>query len=702
MNLKIMYLDVLNTPLGVLFAKFMGLVKSKISDYLQFKKDRLESSFLSHSEWTLLDKSVHLISIDDFNISIQESSLLERYTSFSMNHRFDILGSGWRNWGYFELTNEDNENEHGKNILDKDGNWLNLIVNKNNLPISKSIWIKIQSLNSNYEPIDWQKNVINGFRYSSKDWFKNKIKENKALSSDIKIPWEMSRLQHFIRMLVYSRLKDENAEAIIKEVQCQLLDFIMSNPPRWGVNWRSTMEVSIRAANMAFVLHLLSQQGEIDDEVKDIISKSIHEHLIFIDRYDESKNGLGNNHYLSNLAGFLCAASIFKSNHFLQSEIERKGRSLLKEINKQFLMDGGNFESSTAYHCLSLEMCIYGMFMIQFHKSQGTAFSSLDQQLYDKSNTRLFKAGTLLKNMIRNDESIPQFGDNDSARFFKVGFEGKIMSFEDAKKLYSNLEDSDGVIDKDDKYLDEDMLNYSSCTDILNAYFGTHNPNSRRALLSNSKSFNGIEFGTKDEKRLTYNKVKMESLKYEKRSQYRPSTEQNLNMKSGLSQHLYPATGFYIFKGNHFHLMINGSNRHVKQYWPHGHNDKLSFDLYIEGKPISRDPGSFTYTGDVDLRNIYRSEIAHNVPIHHNNQNLWPKGREGVFRLINKSTVEIIDYSEDGITLLLIMGDIKHFREWKILENSIEVIDRSNHDFELNDPIIAFSPGYGKRLAIST
>ena len=45
----------------------------------------------------------------------------------------------------------------------------------------------------------------------------------------------------------------------------------------------------------------------------------------------------------------------------------------------------------------------------------------------------------------------------------------------------------------------------------------------------------------------------------------------------------------------------------------HSHNDQLSFDLAVNGVNICGDPGSFTYTSDPEMRNLYRSTQMHST-----------------------------------------------------------------------------------------
>ncbi len=45
----------------------------------------------------------------------------------------------------------------------------------------------------------------------------------------------------------------------------------------------------------------------------------------------------------------------------------------------------------------------------------------------------------------------------------------------------------------------------------------------------------------------------------------------------------------------------------------HSHNDKLSFELHLHGRPVIVDPGTGTYTREPAVRNAFRATAAHNT-----------------------------------------------------------------------------------------
>ena len=144
-----------------------------------------------------------------------------------------------------------------------------------------------------------------------------------------------------------------------------VLDFVATNPPRYGVNWRSTMEVAIRVANWLLAHDLFRAYGaEWDGAFEAVFVRSVETHGRHIAGNLEYSPAWRNNHYLANLAGLVFVAAYLSPT----AETERWWRvaapGLADEIASQFLPDGGHFEASTSYHALAAELAAYAVAMI--------------------------------------------------------------------------------------------------------------------------------------------------------------------------------------------------------------------------------------------------------------------------------------------------------------------------------------------------
>ncbi len=75
----------------------------------------------------------------------------------------------------------------------------------------------------------------------------------------------------------------------------------------------------------------------------------------------------------------------------------------------------------------------------------------------------------------------------------------------------------------------------------------------------------------------------------------------------------FPVGGFFIAKNDRHYLFADYGEVGLKGRGGHGHNDLFSFELCIDKKPIVIDPGTPTYTGDLDTHLQYRSTYSHNA-----------------------------------------------------------------------------------------
>jgi hypothetical protein len=74
----------------------------------------------------------------------------------------------------------------------------------------------------------------------------------------------------------------------------------------------------------------------------------------------------------------------------------------------------------------------------------------------------------------------------------------------------------------------------------------------------------------------------------------------------------FPHAGIYVMRHADRYLICDCGPNGQRGNGGHAHNDTLSFELYA-GRPWIVDPGTYTYTGDLDAYNWFRSTAAHNT-----------------------------------------------------------------------------------------
>ena len=249
--------------------------------------------------------------------------------------------------------------------------------------------------------LPWHFDFKTGYRWNPKKFYKEiEIPYGKA---DIKIPWELSRFQHAAVLgQAYWLTGDEKyTEEFVRQVE----DWIDRNPHKFGVNWACTMDVAIRVANWILGFYFFKDSKTLTDDflVKFLKSLLIHGRHIMANL--ENK-GITNNHYLADLVGLIYLGIAFPEFAEARRWRELGVKELVLEMDKQVYDDGMDFEASTCYHRLALELFFYPTLLCQLNGID------LPQAFLDK----LEKMFDFVLYVLKPNGRMPQIGDNDNGR----------------------------------------------------------------------------------------------------------------------------------------------------------------------------------------------------------------------------------------------------------------------------------------------
>ena len=132
----------------------------------------------------------------------------------------------------------------------------------------------------------------------------------------------------------------------------------------------------------------------------------------------------------------------------------------------------------------------------------------------------------------------------------------------------------------------------------------------------------------------------------------------------------------------------------------HSHYDQLSIECFAEGKWIARDPGTGTYTDNLETRNLYRSLNSHWGP---NIDFNFKTDFTNTFKLINMSSGNVLEFNKEYFLGSAKFGHLQVLREVKIEKGTIAITDYckepeifayKNWGEEENGCKIPFSKGY--------
>jgi uncharacterized heparinase superfamily protein len=248
---------------------------------------------------------------------------------------------------------------------------------------------------------DWHVDFKSGRRWDRAAYSLD-IVQTHDQGHDIKVPWELARLQHLPTLGLGSALSQDTG--FREQAVSHIASFVAENPVYRGVNWNCSMDVAIRAAQILAAEGYLRGSG--DDRFWAELLKSLLLHARFI--LDNLEDGpVRGNHYLSNLAGlFLCGLGLPEFREAAGWREFARER-LLSEMHRQVTEDGLDYEASLSYHALVTEIFLFPALLAS---EKGSAFP----RPYLERLEKMLEAVAIL---IRPDGTLPQIGDNDDGRF---------------------------------------------------------------------------------------------------------------------------------------------------------------------------------------------------------------------------------------------------------------------------------------------
>lgn len=198
-------------------------------------------------------------------------------------------------------------------------------------------------------PIDWHTDFKSGFTWPLRPAHKIAYTDL-GKANDVKVPWELSRLQWLVPVgqLYLLSAQDEDA-AFVRDVIEEWLD---ANPYLLGVNWACTMDVALRLITLTWLFHVFAgSEAWSDPAFRERLLVSMYLHGRFVERNLE-RSDVNGNHFTADIAGLVAAGEFFGEERWSTTGWSE----LLTELPRQVTPDGVDFEMSTAYHRLVAEL----------------------------------------------------------------------------------------------------------------------------------------------------------------------------------------------------------------------------------------------------------------------------------------------------------------------------------------------------------
>src|SRR6266498_850296 len=256
------------------------------------------------------------------------------------------------------------------------------------------------------QPINWQRDPL-----SERVWpldYHGDIPLWHNDGSDIRVLWELNRLGHLITLgHAYALTKEEEFAA---ECFAQMGSWSQQNPVGRGANWACAMEVALRCMNLLAAFLLFRRSPILSEERLAMLLTTFDQHGAHLRRNLEFSHLATGNHYLSDVAGLLWLGILLPELSAAKEWREWALAEMLREMNKQILPDGADYEASTGYHCFVLELFLYSFILCRANEIP----------IADKYWRKLQAMLVYLHGFLRPDGLAPLIGDTDGGQVLPI------------------------------------------------------------------------------------------------------------------------------------------------------------------------------------------------------------------------------------------------------------------------------------------
>jgi len=258
------------------------------------------------------------------------------------------------------------------------------------------------------DQIDWHSDFKVGATWRP-EFFRDIEYANLDKPSDVKIAWELSRMQWLVPLgQAFTLSGDERYGIAARQI---IESWIRANPYAYSVNWACAMEAAMRVMTFTWLFGVFGRCSSWQDsEFRSTFLISLWLHLDFTHRHIERADVNGN-HFTADAAALVVGGQLFHESEQGRRWLNAGQEDLDREIELQIFADGVDYEASVPYHRLVLEL----FFVAAFSRRRSS------QGLSKPYAQRLSAMARFVAAYSRNDGSTPLWGDADDARVLPFG-----------------------------------------------------------------------------------------------------------------------------------------------------------------------------------------------------------------------------------------------------------------------------------------
>jgi uncharacterized heparinase superfamily protein len=227
--------------------------------------------------------------------------------------------------------------------------------------------------------------------------------------SDVKVPWEISRLQWLIPAgQAYLLTGDDRYARRVRDI---LDDWIAANPYAGSINWSCTLEPAMRIMVLTWFFQVFNRaEAWRDQSFRLRFLTTLFLHGDFTNRHVELSEVNGN-HCTADAVALVCAGLFFGRGAAPRRWLNRGWQLLCAELPKQVNPDGVDFEASIAYHRFVTEL----FFMAARYREV------CGENVPDWYRARIQAMAAFSTAYSGPDGNVPLVGDADDARVLPFG-----------------------------------------------------------------------------------------------------------------------------------------------------------------------------------------------------------------------------------------------------------------------------------------
>ena len=256
----------------------------------------------------------------------------------------------------------------------------------------------------------WAEDAFHGYRWPDR-YFPFVDFVAAASHCDVKVPWELSRLQPLVWLAEGYLFAPDVRGPCAARFTAIVEDWIRSNRPGYGANWTCAMEVAIRGLNLMLSAAVIGEA--LPASTRALIVQSLADHYVFLRRFPELSDIPGN-HYLTDLLGEVGLSIVVGA----PGEFDHAIDAFAEEADKQFEPDGCHLERAVVYHRLCADMV-----------ALAAAFAARQSGAAPERILKILqRAVRFAAFMADQGGRLPVLGDCDSGQILDIGLPARKIS----------------------------------------------------------------------------------------------------------------------------------------------------------------------------------------------------------------------------------------------------------------------------------